>query len=328
MADDPRQGLLPAYLVVVKDVLKREKVIERLESHLDPSLLDFNLERIEASSDVEPVDFVAGLQTLPFGEGFRLVELSYGSGLASELSDAVIDYLDDPNPACVLLLVGDSQAKNTRLYKAVNELGPKAVIECEPPQKSRDLSAFVQKLVTAQGRSIDVPAANELVSRVGDSTVMLERTVKTLCELLPSQTRFSRSDVVANVARVVEVKPFELVDAMATRNFVQAMDQLRAMENPPYVLLHTLFVRRLRELICARSLSARGRSASVAAELKLPPNRKWMADGLVRDSRRFGDGELERLLGEAVRLEETIKGSGDEYLALTRFLKIACVAGE
>ena len=37
---------------------------------------------------------------------------------------------------------------------------------------------------------------------------------------------------------------------------------------------------------------------------------------------------LERLLGEAVRLEETIKGSGDEYLALTRFLKFACVGGE
>ena len=30
MADDPRQGLLPAYLAVGKDVLKREKVIERL----------------------------------------------------------------------------------------------------------------------------------------------------------------------------------------------------------------------------------------------------------------------------------------------------------
>ena len=62
MADDPRQGLLPAYLVVGKDVLKREKVIERLESHLDPSLLDFNLERIEASSEVEPVDFVASFR--------------------------------------------------------------------------------------------------------------------------------------------------------------------------------------------------------------------------------------------------------------------------
>ena len=165
--------LLPAYLVVGPDELKRKQTVTRLRAHVEGPFADFNLEELVASADMEPVGVLSSLNTLPMGGDLRVVIIENAGKLPKPVSEAIIEYLKAPNESCTLLLVAETLAKSTRLYKAVAKVGPRSVIECGAP-KRHDLMPYVQKLAAAHGVGIDADAASELVNRVGESTTMLD----------------------------------------------------------------------------------------------------------------------------------------------------------
>ena len=98
------QELLPAYLVVGSDELKAKEVVRRLRGRLEPGFEAFNLDERAATSDMEPQELTASLNTLPFGSGFRLVLVTGAEHLPKPVVDALIAYLKDPNQSCVLCL--------------------------------------------------------------------------------------------------------------------------------------------------------------------------------------------------------------------------------
>ena len=164
--------LLPAYLIVGADELKRDAAVRRLRSRVPADMADFNLDELDGASLEEPGQLISSAQTMPFCADFRLVIVNGAGELAKPVSEAVVSYLADPNPQCVLCLVAEKLAKNTRLYKAVAKVGPHSVIDCAP-LKRWELPPYVVKLAQKRGLSMDNAAAQELVERVGESTVAL-----------------------------------------------------------------------------------------------------------------------------------------------------------
>ena len=316
--------LLPAYLIVGADELKRESAVRRLRSHVPSDLADFNLDEFDARAIEEPGQLIASVQTLPFCADFRLVIVNGAEGLAKPVSEAVVSYLADPNPQCVLCLVAEKLAKNTRLYKAVAKVGKRSVIDCSP-LKRWDLPPYVVRLAEKRGLSMGTDAAQELVERVGESTVALDNQVNTLAELVGGAGRITLADVRANVAQTAEVSPWAFADAVCERDAARALELLNLMRNPSLVFLHSVLVGRLRELICAKSLDARGASGQLAKELGRQP---WQVKNHVRWARRFGAGELVGLLGKAAVCERSLKGSADSDTAFVEFvLAIAAPRG-
>ncbi len=309
-------ALLPAYLVVGTDELKRETAVSRLRSHVPADMADFNLDEVHGSSVEDADALLSSAQMMPFCADFRLVILHEADKLSKPVSEALVGYLADPNPSCVLCLEAEKLAKNTRLYKAVAKVGAKAVVDCSP-MKRWDLPPYVTKLAAKHGASMDAAAAEELVNRCGESTVMLDNQVATLVELLGPGARITKADVEANVAQTAEVSPWAFADAACERKAARAMELLNLMQNPSLVFLHSVLVGRLRELICARSLAARGASGQLAGELKRAP---WQVKNHVAWSRRFADGELEALLAQAAACERALKGSADSETAFTQFV--------
>ena len=61
MADKP--ALLPAYLIVGPDELKRKQAVARLRARVDGPFSAFNLEELVASGDLEPVGVLASLNS-------------------------------------------------------------------------------------------------------------------------------------------------------------------------------------------------------------------------------------------------------------------------
>ena len=118
-----KQELLSAYLVVGADELKSKKAVKRMKARLDESFAAFNLDEMEPTSDMEPGSIVTSLNTLPVGAGFRLVIIHNADKLPKPVSEAIIDYLKNPNPDCVLLLQATTLRKTARLYKAVKAVG-------------------------------------------------------------------------------------------------------------------------------------------------------------------------------------------------------------
>ena len=95
------------------------------------------------------------------------------------------------------------------------------------------------------------------------------------------------------------------------------MEMLNLMKAPSLVFLHSVLVGRLRELICAKSLDARGAASGLARELG---RQSWQVKNHVRWSRAFGEEELVELLGQAAVCERALKGSQDSEAAFARFV--------
>ena len=314
-----RPALLPAYLIVGPDELKRKQAITRLKARVDGPFSAFNLEELVASGELEPVGVLASLNTLPMGGDRRVVVIENAEKLPKAVSEAIIEYLANPNESCTLALVATTLAKTTRLYKAVSKVGPKSVIECAA-KKGRDLPPYVQKLAQAHGVSIASDAATELVARVGESTTMLDTQIATLAALLGGVGVITRDYVEKNVARVAEVKPWEFLDRLSARDAHRSLALYRLLDGSSLGLL-SLIVGRLRELVCARSLDARGQSHALAAELK---KQDWQVRNHVRWARSFAEGELEELLGLCAAAERALKSSSDEDVVMVRLIARIC----
>ena len=317
MAD---HGLLSAYLAVGADQLKRETVVRRLKGRLESGLEAFNLDERTASSDLSANDVVLSLNTLPMGSGFRLVLIHDAGALSKAVSEAIIGYLQNPNPDCVLCLETESLSKGTRLYKAVASVGRQSVIVCDAI-KPRDLPAYVMRLAKSLRIDIDSSAAQELVSRVGDDTTLIERTIRSLGEQCGG--RITIADVEQNIARTAEVKPWEFLNMVAMGDIRRALELYRHMINPSHLALVTLLTQRVRELICARSLAERGRQRDVAHELG---KAEWQVRDTIRAAVRYSPAQLMACLSACATCERELKSGSDEETAFLRLISTFCVA--
>ena len=323
MAERKVAQLLPAYLIVGADELMRKRAVTRLKGYVDEALAAFNLDERTASADMDPQELVASLNTMPLGSTVRLVVVNAADKLPKPVSEAIVTYLADPNPGCTLALVADALAKNTRLYKAVKKVGDKAVIECAP-KKRYELPEHVQKMARPLGITIARDAAAELVSRVGESTVMLETQLKTLAGICRDAGHITVEDVERHVARTAEVKPWDFLDAVSERDAKRSLEYYKLLRSGSALGLLTLITTRVRELVCARSLVARGDARGIAAALG---KQEWQVKNYARWVRRFGDGELEGLLARCAKCERGLKSGADADGAMLGLILALCGQG-
>lgn len=318
MAQAPQ--LLAAYLAVGPDELKRKETLSRLKARAAGPFEAFNLEEIEASADLEPQTLLSSLNTLPMGADHRIVVVENAEKLPKSVSEALVKYLANPNEACTLCLTATTLAKTTRLYKALAKVGPKAVIDCSA-KKGRDLLPYVQKLARSHNLTISSDAASELTARVGESSTMLDTQLASLSALLGGGGNVTLRLVESNVARVAEVKPWEFLDRLAQRDLARSLQLLRLLDGGSAIGLCSLVCGRMRELICAKSLAARGEGGLVAKELK---KQDWQVRNLGRWAGNFRDGELELLLSKCADADAALKSGADERSTLTALVCSVC----
>lgn len=310
------QQLLPAYLIVGADEFKRTSALDRMRARLERSgMAAFNLDERDMSKDPQIDDIIASLNTFPMGSEFRLVILDHCEKLPKAVSEPLIEYLGNPSPTTVCLLVATSLAKNTRLYKAAAKIGPKAIIDCTP-KKAWEMPKQVVAMARAHGKAISMPAAEELVSRAGENTRMLDNEIKKLAAMVPGPS-IELADIERHVMRTAEVKPWDLLNAVAARDLVRALELLDLQPDHSEVRLWSLLVTRVRELMVAKALDARGQARDLAAELGV---QAWQVKNHVGWARRWRMDELVAALEGAVEVELALKGSRDGALALRMWI--------
>lgn len=316
-------ALLPAYLVVGVDQLKRKTVLKRLKSRLEPGLEAFNLDERTAGPDLDAGELICALNTLPVGQGFRLVIIHDAGGMAKAVSEAIVRYLSDPNSLCVLCLEAEVLAKNTRLYRAVAAVGKQAVITCDAIS-ARNLPNYVVRLARSIGITIDMAAAQELVGRVGEDTTLIERTLRSLAEQ-SARTTISIADVEAQVVRTADVRPWEFLDKVCAGDARRALELYRHMQKPSHIALVSLLTRRVRELICARSLIDRGQQKQIASELG---RQEWQVRSVIQSAHRYSPESLARCLRACALCERELKSGADEETAFIELVLVVAQGGQ
>ena len=317
MAQASNNQLLRAYLAVGGDSLKRQTATTRIKARVEESFADFNLDEIHPSSDLDPGLVVNSLQTLPFGDGPRIVVIYEADKLLKDVSEAIIKYLEDPNPSCVLFMESAKLAKNTRLYKAVAACGKNAIINCEP-LKRWNLAPKVIKMAQVHGLTLTADGADELIGRAGEDTVMLDRQLANLADLLGAGARVDAPEVAANVAQTAEVKPWAFLDALSARDVGRAMSLYRLIGVKQAIRLHSLVCGRVRELICAKAMAQRGGSTNdLMRELG---KQQFQVRNHMRWASRFDMDELVGILLACEHCDLALKGSEDSDAAFVRLI--------
>lgn len=306
------QGLLPGYLIVGSDELKSSRAVERMRARLGKSgMVEFNLDERDMTKDPHVDDIVASLNTFPMGAEFRLVILTNCDKLPKAMSEPLVEYFANPSPTTVCLVVATTLAKNTRLYKAIKKLGDKAIIDCAP-KKTWEMPPQVVKMAAAHGKAMGLPAAEALVARSGENTRMLDNELKKLASMVTG-SEITLADIERHVMRTAEVKPWELLNAVAARDLVRSLELLKLQPAKSEVRLWSLLVTRLRELIIAKSLDTRGQGSQLATTLGV---QGWQVKNHLSWARRWRMDELLEALSQAIEVELALKGSRDSELAL------------
>ena len=75
-------GLLPAYLIVGTDGVKRDHAVSRMKARLEKSgMVEFNLDERDMTKDPDIESIIGSLNTFPMGSEFRLVILDAAPSL-------------------------------------------------------------------------------------------------------------------------------------------------------------------------------------------------------------------------------------------------------
>ena len=312
--------LLAAYLAVGPDELKRSRAINKLKSRLNQSFITFNLDEIFVTAELTSESVLSSAQTLPMGDFRRIVVLDDAGKLPKPVSEALVEYLKNPNPTTTLLLSAKTLAKSTRLYKAVAALSKQAIIDCSALSR-KELPSYVQKLGQKYGLQIPYDAANELLSRVGDNTTMIDSQIKSLASLLGHPGSIDIQFVETHVARVVEVRPWDFLDSISARNAKKAMELYSQLDESEAIGLLSLIVSRVRDLICARAMAKRGTEEQIAAVLG---KQAWQVRNYSQWAHRFSDGELELILSICAEAERGLKSGEDKTTTMTKLIFAMC----
>lgn len=315
-AQKKQDTLLPVYLVVGEDALKRDAVMKRLRSRI-AALGDLSFNSDEFGGDTAAGDdIVTACNTMPFASPVRLVEVRAADKLKKADAEALVAYLSSPSEATVLALVADKLAKNTRLYKAVAAYGKTAVIDCAP-LKAYELPKTVRALAVGHGVTFTEGAAAKLVELAGEDTVRLDSEVRKIALAHRGTDAVNEHEVVALVSRTAEVKPWEFVDAFAARDVRKCLlYRARMKSESPYSLLARC-TSRLRELVCARCMAERGNPRATAAALKLPD---WRVKNHAAWARGFSSAELRRAIVSARDTERAMKSGADPEAAFMEWV--------
>lgn len=307
----PDAPLLPVYLIVGEDALKRDAVMKRLRTRLSSmGDLSFNADEFNGETALGG-DIVAACNTVPFASPVRLVEVRATDKLKKADADQLVAYLDAPNETTVLALIAEKLAKNTRLYKAIAKHGATAIIDCTPV-KRYELPKMVRSMAVSHGVTLTEGAAAKLVELVGEDTVHLNNELKKIALAHRGTDAVNEHEIVGMVSRTAEVKPWEFVDAFAARDTRKCLLYLGRMESAsPHALL-AMCTSRLRELVCARAMVERGNPRGVAAALKLPD---WRCKNHVTWARGFTAAELRKALVSARDTERAMKSGTDPHAA-------------
>ncbi len=298
-------ALLPVYIALGDDELKRLRVLDKLRERLEmDNNSSMNHNMFDADKDsIE--DVIETCNIFPLGSEYRLVELSSVDLLKKKDSEALISYLASPSATTILALTAEKLARNTRLYKTIAGFGKNSIIDCAVA-KRYELVNQIRQMAKGYRMNISQAAAELLFELKGFDTIAIDSELRKLSLMFAGRGVVTDEHIKKLVVRTSAAKPWDFVDGFASRDINKAIKAYREMiDMSPFALLQ-MSVKRIRELLCVKSLHARGDASSMASVLKVPA---WSVKNYRTWSTRYSEKELIEALTLARDCEKAMKST-------------------
>lgn len=320
VSDVSSHKLKPGYVFVGDEAFFRRTCRDAVLQHLIPegmrefSLYEFDLESTEL---VEVLDRARTCSLMANFQVFfvRGVKALYGRGKHDAEFAAIADYIKNPNPDALLILIADHisipadvrrmEMTDKDRYERIREtLGEHlTVIEFARVEEGEAVK-WLNETASAHATKIESDAARELVDSLGGDMMMISNELEKLLLYVGEKKRITLGDVETMVLAAKQRTLYELTDALSSHNRAQALEILDAMlstgDGDEAAIGHLyMLARTFRQMLVILERNVRDTRALYQVlwqGFRIPP---FAAEDVIRQSRRY---KSRRELTRAIRL--------------------------
>jgi DNA polymerase III subunit delta len=316
LADLAKAGPKSVYAIDGEERALVDDAVRAIKAASLTAAKDFNFDQFSAK-DTPVIRFVEAAETMPAFAKKRLVIVNHAEKIDGDAADALIGYVEDPNPHSVLVLIADKFDARTRLYKAFKKSA--VTLRFDKPRLG-DMQQIVRARAERIGVRIDGQAVRALIDALGADATGAWQALDLLALYVNNERPISQADVEAVVTTTKEESIFSLVDAIGSGDRAALLEGLFQMlsganEHPLRIL--AMVARHYRNLVKVKAALDRGAPRSEIQSLAgVPP---FVLDNLIQQARRQPLSALCRgvvACGEADR--EFKGGSLDDDRAMER----------
>ena len=262
---------------------------------------------------------LATARTLPMMAKRRLVVGKAIDEIKSADLEPLVAYIEDPNPATCLVLVGDKVDVRLRAFAALRKRG---FLHVFAPLRDNALAGWLRTEARNRGIDIKPDAAGALAMLAGPDLGRLAQALEQLAIYVGRERAIGVDDVEDLVAETREHAIFELTKAIGMGDVPRALalctNMLRNREPP--LKIQFMLARQIRQIWRAKELAASGASrGDIAAGVGINP---YFLDDVLVPAKRMSRAALERALERLYQADLALKTSRVEpELALSRLVQ-------
>ena len=318
------------YLFFGPERYLEEEALRLLTDHyLASGSRELNFLKLDAK-EIDGQQLNNELNSLPIFSDYRVVVLQNADKYFAaskqrnqEEEEIIARYLNNPNEACCLIFVMSGKPDSRKkIFKSLSSVGQPVEF---PLLKEAQLNKWVRNRLERMGRSIHPEALNYLVACTGNELSVLEQELEKLSLFVPDSGEISLDMVGMTISKTVGAGIFDLVDAVAEKKIIRAVDLLREMlvagEAPVYILF--MLARQYRLILAVKSLQNEGvPERQMQGKLSLHP---YVFKKVLQQAKNFQEQDLKEGLRHLLEADIGLKNSYGEpgYLLEMAVLKIS-----
>jgi DNA polymerase III subunit delta len=295
------EPLLPIYLLAGTDRPKHVRALARLKTRFGAESVEILAADSSSGDDAVGACNALGL----FAEdGGRLVVVHGVERWRKGDIDAVGDYLRQPAPGAVLVLVAEEALKSAALTGLCEKHGQ--VLQFDVPRPA-NLHAWVRGEFERLGAKADGDAARALVEICGEDVIALSSEIDKIIAWAGGDA-ITRRDVEQLAVGGREAAAWALTDAWGARDLPSLLAACElALERKEPFLLAVGLATHVGRVRAAQSLAEEGlRTKEIAARLKM---KEYPARKALGHAENYSRDELDTALVRLAELDAALKGA-------------------
>lgn len=306
-----------AYLLYGPEFYLKERAKDQIiKLALEGAERSLNYDHISGAEPNAAKDAVTLARSIPFAANRRVVLLteaerawSYKYGAQIEGKNFLLDYLNAPTPATVLIMMDDqawsSKEPPKELVAATTKVG--RVEKFDLPTGS-ELKKWIRALAYENGKEIDEDAINLMVQLVGSDLLAMSQEIQKASLYAAKRTVITADDVLATGIKHRVESIFTLIDFVASKNAPKAiklLEEIFTYADAFQVL--ALIARQMRILFRAKQLAQKGYTVErIVQSLRLP---KFLASRLQYQMEQFNLSQLEQAIIYCSNTDRALKST-------------------
>ena len=294
-----KRNIDPVYFFIGEENYLKEEGLCKLKKILfSPEIEVFNYELFR-EEEIESVNLLDSLQTLPFMAEKKLVVIRGVEKLSSSTQELLVSYLEKPLDSTCLILLADKPDARKNFFSILTE---KAINVNFRPFDRSQVTAWIGDYFRRHGKEIKPEVASNLWEMVGNNLTLLSQEIEKIITYVGEKKKLVWTDVEPVVTGVNLVNIFGLVEAVGKKEMERALS-----------FLSCIFQTREGPLAIVGMLARQWRliwEAKQGSSLKMVSSAWSRGPSLVEQSQRFTTSELRRGFHLLLECDSDIKSTG------------------